>query len=51
MFGAKREEAIGRWKNLKNDEPHNLYISLNIIRMIKSLSIRLVGQVTRIRER
>jgi hypothetical protein len=35
IFGSKREED-GSWRNLHNDEPHNLYSSQNILRVIKS---------------
>jgi hypothetical protein len=36
IFGPKRDEVTGGWRKLHNDELHNLYISSNIIRMIKS---------------
>jgi hypothetical protein len=35
IFGAKRDEVIGSWRKLHNEELHNLYCSPNIIRMIK----------------
>jgi hypothetical protein len=35
IFGAKRDEAIGGWRKLHNEELHNLYSSPSIIRMIK----------------
>jgi hypothetical protein len=34
IFGPKRDEMMGDWRNLHNEELHNLY-SPNIIRMIK----------------
>jgi hypothetical protein len=37
IFGLKREEIIQGWTKLHNEELHNLYSSLSIIRMIKSL--------------
>jgi hypothetical protein len=35
IFGPKREEVAGGWRTLHNEVLHNLYISQNIIRMIK----------------
>jgi hypothetical protein len=35
IFGYKREEVAGGWRRLHNEELHNLYISPNIIRVIK----------------
>jgi hypothetical protein len=37
IFGAKREEAIGGWRKLHNEELHRLYSSLNITRVMKSM--------------
>jgi hypothetical protein len=34
IFGSKRDED-GSWRKLHNDELHNLYSSLNIVRVIK----------------
>jgi hypothetical protein len=34
ICGPKRDEETGGWKRLHNEELHNLYFSLNIIRMI-----------------
>jgi hypothetical protein len=36
IFGPKRDEMIGGWMKVHNEELHNLYSSPNIIRMIKS---------------
>jgi hypothetical protein len=40
IFGPRRNEVTGDWRKLHNDELHNLYSSPNIIRMIKSRSMR-----------
>jgi hypothetical protein len=34
-FGLKRDEVIGGWRKVHNEELHNLYSSLNIIRIHK----------------
>jgi hypothetical protein len=39
-FGPKRDEVIGGWRKLHNEELHNLYCSPSIIRMIKSRRMR-----------
>ena len=38
-LGLQRDEN-GGWRKLYNEEPHNLYRSPNIIRMIKSRKLR-----------
>jgi hypothetical protein len=35
IFGPERDEEIGGWRNLHNEELHNLYCSRSIIRIIK----------------
>jgi hypothetical protein len=39
IFGPKREEDRS-WRKLHNDELHNLYSSMNIVRVIKSRRMR-----------
>jgi hypothetical protein len=34
IFGTKGKEVTGGWRRLHNEELHNLYATLNIIRMI-----------------
>jgi hypothetical protein len=36
IFGPKRDEVTGEWRKLHNEELHNLYSSLDIVRQIKS---------------
>jgi hypothetical protein len=49
IFGPKREED-GSWRKLHNDELHNLYSSLNIVKVIKSWRMRWAGHVARMGE-
>ena len=49
IFGPKRDEVTGEWRQLQNEELIDLYSSQNIIRVIKSR--RWAGHVTRIGER
>jgi hypothetical protein len=49
IFGPKREED-GSWRKLHNDELHDLYSSLNIVRVIKSRRMRWAGHVARMGE-
>jgi hypothetical protein len=42
IFESKREEDRS-WRKLHNDELHNLYSSLNIVRVIKSRRMRWAG--------
>jgi hypothetical protein len=45
IFGLKRDEVIGGWRGLHNEELHNLYSSPSIIRMITSRRTRWAGHV------
>jgi hypothetical protein len=47
IFSPKRNEVTGDWRKLHNEELHNLYSSPNLIRMIKSRTIRWAGHVAR----
>jgi hypothetical protein len=42
IFGVKRDEVIGGWRKLHNEELHKLYCSPSIIRKMKSRRIRTV---------
>jgi hypothetical protein len=50
MFRPKREEVAGGWRILHNEELHNLYASLDIIRVIKSRRTRWAWHVARMGE-
>jgi hypothetical protein len=41
----------GCWRKLRNEEVHNLYSSPSIIRMIKSMRMKLTGHVERMEEK
>jgi hypothetical protein len=41
IFGPKRDEVIGDWTRLHNEEFYELYFSPNIIRLIKLRRMRL----------
>jgi hypothetical protein len=51
IFEPKRDEIIGGWRKLHNEELHNLYWSPSIIRMIKSRRMRWAGHVAWIGEK
>jgi hypothetical protein len=46
VFGPKRKED-GSCRKLHNDELHNLYLSSNIVRVIKSRRMTWVGHIAR----
>jgi hypothetical protein len=46
----KRDEIIGDWTELRNEELHDLYPSPNIIRIIESRSMRWARHVVRVGE-
>jgi hypothetical protein len=50
IFGPTRDEVTGEWRKLHNGELHNLYLSPDIIRQIKSRRMRWAGHVTRMGE-
>jgi hypothetical protein len=51
IYGSKRGKVTGGWRNVHNEQFHILYSSPNIIRMIKSVRIRLAWRVARMRGR
>jgi hypothetical protein len=50
IFGPKRDEVTGEWRKLHSGELHNMYLSPDIIRQIKSRRMRWAGQVSRMGE-
>jgi hypothetical protein len=50
IFGPKRDEVMGEWRKLHNEELHNLYLSPDIIRQVKSRRMRWAGHVARMGE-
>jgi hypothetical protein len=47
VFGPKRDEVIGGWRKLHNEELHDLYFLPRIIRKIKLRRLRCVRHVAR----
>jgi hypothetical protein len=45
IFGPKRDEGIGEWRKLHNEELNDLHSSPNIVRVIKSRRMMWVGLV------
>jgi hypothetical protein len=50
IFGSERDEAIGYWRRLHNEELHDMY-SPNVIRLIKSRRMRWARHVAHMGER
>jgi hypothetical protein len=50
IFEPKKEKVAADWRRLHNEELHNLYSSLNIIRVIKSRRLREAGHVAHMRD-
>jgi hypothetical protein len=50
IFGPKRDEVTGEWRKLYNEKLVILYSSPNIIRQIKSRSMRWAGHVAHMEE-
>jgi hypothetical protein len=51
IFRPKRVEAAGEWRRQHNEELNDLYSSPNIVRVIKSRSMRWAGHVARMGEK
>jgi hypothetical protein len=51
IFGPNRDEMMGGWRKLRNEELHDLYSSLSIIRISKSRRMKWAGNVARMGEK
>ena len=47
IFGPRRDEVMGEWRRLHNEELNVLYSSPNIVRVIKSRRMSWAGHVAR----
>jgi hypothetical protein len=43
IFGTKRDDMIGGWREMHDEELHNMHSSQNIIRIVKSRRMRWAG--------
>ena len=50
IFRPRRDEVMGEWRRLHNEELNDLYSSPNIVQVIKSRQMRWAGHVARIGE-
>jgi len=50
IFGPRRDEVMGEWRRLHNEELNDLYSSPNIVRVTKSRRMRWAGHVARMGE-
>jgi hypothetical protein len=51
IFGPKRDEVMGEWRKLHNEELRDLYSSPSIISIIESRRMRWVGHEARMGRR
>ena len=50
IFGPRRDEVMGEWRRLHNEELNDFYSSLNIVWVIKSRRMRWAGHVAHMGE-
>jgi hypothetical protein len=51
IFGPKKNEVVGGWRKLLNEELHNLYSSPDIVKLIRSRKMRSEERVAHMREK
>jgi hypothetical protein len=51
ILGQKRDEVVGGWRKLHNEELRDLYSSPSVIRNVKSRRMRWAEHVARIGEK
>jgi hypothetical protein len=51
IFGPNRDEVTGEWRQMHNEELHDLYSSPSIIKIIKARRMRWAGNITRMRKK
>jgi hypothetical protein len=51
IFGPRRDEVTGGWRQVRSEELRDLYSSPNIIRTIKSRRMRWAVHITRMGRR
>jgi hypothetical protein len=50
VFGPKKDEVTGEWRNLHNEELNDLYSLPNVVPVVKSRKMRWSGHVARMGE-
>jgi hypothetical protein len=50
VFGPKRDEVTGEWRELRNEDLNDRYSVPNIVRVVKSRRMRWAGRVARMGE-
>jgi hypothetical protein len=50
IFGPKKDEVMGGWRKMHNEELHNVFSSPSVIRMIESRTMRWAGHKARMGE-
>jgi hypothetical protein len=51
IFGPKRDEVMGGWRKVHNEELHDIYALPSIIRMIKPRRMKWAGHVAQMRKK
>jgi hypothetical protein len=51
IFWPNKDEVKGEWRKLHNEKLNDLYCSINIVRLTKSIGMRWAGHVALVEER